>query len=222
MTPGVPKFGLLGGDGQIAGGDELASGGGGDAMDARNHRLRDCLDGVHQLGAEVEDGAIAVDVAIHQLAQVVSGGECRAVGRQHDGAHVGFGAEFAQGVDQFAHHLAGERVAFLWAVHGDRGDGRVTLDEDGVVRHCKCSLRILWSALTVVLHVLRLAWLARALFLLERGGDGGGDDAIQIAIETRHLFEQRGADEQIAQVGDNHQRLDLWRELAIHERLLKF
>src|SRR6185312_8982344 len=46
--------------------------------------------------------------------------------------------------------------------------------------------------------------LAVAELLLQGVGNLGGDDAIEIAAKEGHLFEQCRADEEIAQVGDNH------------------
>ncbi len=61
FTPGGGECGFLRGDGEIAGGDQLAAGGGGDALDFGDHGLRNRLDFLHQVGADVEDAAIVVD-----------------------------------------------------------------------------------------------------------------------------------------------------------------
>ena len=49
---------LVGGDGEIARGHQLAARRGGNALHLRDHRLRNGLDARHQLGADVEDLAV--------------------------------------------------------------------------------------------------------------------------------------------------------------------
>src|SRR5690242_2846900 len=92
------------------------------------------------------------------------------------------------------------------------GASRSTRMESYVIVSSPCGMLSEWLVLA--------AWyggrLAVADFLLQGVGDVGGDDAIEIASKERNLFEQRRADEEIAQVRDNHQRLDLRRELAVH------
>ena len=73
FTPGRGEARRLGGDGEVAGGDELAAGGGGDAVHLRDHRLRDAVDRLHQHGADVEEPLVEVGVATDHLAQVVAG-----------------------------------------------------------------------------------------------------------------------------------------------------
>jgi hypothetical protein len=67
FTPGVPKAASSAGDRQIAGGHQLASGGGGDALHFGDDRLRNGLDLHHELGADVEDAAVFVDVPAGHL-----------------------------------------------------------------------------------------------------------------------------------------------------------
>src|SRR5262249_18478471 len=55
----------------------------------------------------------------------------------------------------------------------------------------------------------------------DRPPHAGRHDAIQVAAEPGDLFEQRGADEERGERGDDHQRLDLGGQLAVHQGLLK-
>ena len=61
---------------EIAGGDQLAAGGGGDAVDARDHRLRQAGQRGHHGGAAVEQGAHrrVAQISAHLL-EVVAGAE---------------------------------------------------------------------------------------------------------------------------------------------------
>ena len=84
---------VLGGDGQIAGGHELAAGGGGGAFHGGDHRFGAVHDGAHQLGALVHqqlgEGAAAIGIGAMrgELLEVVAGAERGAPGGDHDRAH---------------------------------------------------------------------------------------------------------------------------------------
>ncbi len=114
--------GFLGGDGEIAGGHQLASRGRRDALHFGDHGLRNGLHFLHQLAADVEDAAILVDVAAGHLRQIVAGAEDFAGGRQNHGADLAIAADLPEGRDQLEHQFERERVAPLGAVQGDDGD----------------------------------------------------------------------------------------------------
>ena len=73
----------VGGDGEVAGGDELAAGRGGDALDARDHRHRQALDRQHHARALREQRLV---VGLRRLGahllQVVAGAERLAARRR--------------------------------------------------------------------------------------------------------------------------------------------
>jgi len=84
LDAGRGERGFFAGDGEVAGGDKLAAGGGGDALYFGDHRLRDGLQLHHQLRANVEGAAIVVEVLAHHLSEIVAGGKhlsCR--GQDH-------------------------------------------------------------------------------------------------------------------------------------------
>ena len=76
LMPEVAKVASRRGDGEIAGGDELAAGGRGDGLDLGDHRLRQAADRHHHGRAArqqvVVEGVVA---ARRDLAQVVAGRE---------------------------------------------------------------------------------------------------------------------------------------------------
>ena len=69
---------------EVARGDELAAGGGRQGVDAGDDRLRDRLHRVHQRGAHGEQVAGIVDRRAGHVAEVVTGGEDRAVRGEDD------------------------------------------------------------------------------------------------------------------------------------------
>ena len=72
----------------------------------------------HQLGADVEDLAVFVDVAAGHLAQVVAGAEDLAGGGENDGADLAVAADLVQAGDQFLHQFERQRIAALRADSG--------------------------------------------------------------------------------------------------------
>ena len=123
LHAGRGEGGVLGGDGEIAGGDQLAAGRGGDTLDFGDDGLRDGLELLHQLGADIEDAAVFVDVAAGHLAEVVAGAEDLAGGGEDDGANLAIAADFVERGDEIEHQFEGEGVAALGAVQGDDGGG---------------------------------------------------------------------------------------------------
>jgi hypothetical protein len=63
---------VLGGNGQVAGGEQLAAGRGCHAMHLGDDRLRNGLDPEHELAADVEDAAIFADIAAGHFGKVVA------------------------------------------------------------------------------------------------------------------------------------------------------
>src|SRR5829696_1778455 len=73
------------GDDEVAGGGELAAGGGSDAMYLGYHGLGNRLDGLHQLAADVEEVAVEIGVASYHLREVMASAKGGAVGaKDHD------------------------------------------------------------------------------------------------------------------------------------------
>ena len=110
------------GEGEIAGGNQLAPSGCGDTAHHRNDRLRDALDHGHQLNALVENALILARRPIDQFAEIMTGREHRAVGGQDDDAHVASLADVRQRAGQLRHELQRQRIPLLGAVQRQRGD----------------------------------------------------------------------------------------------------
>ena len=75
---------LLGGDNEVAGGGELATCGGGDAVDLRYDGLRYPLNGLHQLAADVEEVTVESGVPPYHLREVVARAEGGTLAAQYD------------------------------------------------------------------------------------------------------------------------------------------
>ena len=123
FTPGVAKAASSDGNRQVAGGHQLAAGGGGDALHLGDHRLRNGLNLRHQLRAHVEDAAVFVDVAAGHLAKIVAGAEDLAGRRQNHGADLAVAADLVQAANQLQHQVERQGVAALRAVQSHHRDG---------------------------------------------------------------------------------------------------
>ena len=134
LAAGDRETGRLGSDREIAGGHQLATCRRGEGVHPGDHRLRQRLDGVHHLGADLEEVAGGVEVGAGHVAEVVSGGEHRAV-RGEDHAERVARPDVAQRSGQLDHHVERQRVALLGTVEGDRGDVAVAVDQQMLVRH---------------------------------------------------------------------------------------
>ena len=136
LTPGRGEARALGGQRQVAAGDELAAGGGGDAMDPGDDRLGQMQDGEHQLAAAPEDRLMALPARLAaQLLQVMAGAEAGARGGQYDDLHRGISGKGGKRGQQLAHQGHGEGVACLGPVEGEGGDAvPVLAQQDGLVR----------------------------------------------------------------------------------------
>src|SRR5207248_10864517 len=106
---------------QSAGGDQLASGCGGDAVHPGNARLWNVLEALHEGRAGLEQRAITAAVATGHLGDVVTRGEGWAVRAQDGDAHRGVRPDRAEARRQLAEHGERKRVAPLRAVEGDDG-----------------------------------------------------------------------------------------------------
>ena len=124
----------VGGDRQIATGDQLATGCRGQRVHPGNHRLRHRLDGVHHLGANTKQLARLRQRGAGHVAKVVPGAEDRAVGRQNHAQGVAL-RHGAQGLCQFQHDGHGQRVALLGTIEGEGGDGAAGCEQQMFVVH---------------------------------------------------------------------------------------
>ena len=77
LAAGNGEAGRVGGDGEVAAGDELAPGGGRQRVHPRAHRLRHRLDRRHHLRADVEDLLRLLERGAGHVAEVVPGREHR-------------------------------------------------------------------------------------------------------------------------------------------------
>ena len=131
FTPGVANHVSLGGHRQVAGGHQLAPGGGGEPVDLGDHRLRDALDRLHELGADGEEVLVEGQRPAGHLGQVVPGREAGA-GAFDDDHRAG---DAPQRRDQLRHQLVRQGVALLGPVEGDPGDGPLVLHDQVVGLH---------------------------------------------------------------------------------------
>ena len=115
----------VGADGQIACGDQLATGGGGKAIDFGDHRLGVVDDGQHEVCAECErllekGGALVIVGAMAvEFLEVMTGAEdasrlCRG---QHDDAHIVIGSRRVDLGLECGHHGYGQSIGRR-PVHG--------------------------------------------------------------------------------------------------------
>lgn len=134
-------------------------------MDLRDHRLWDPLDGVHHLGADLEDLLRTVEISAGEVTEVVAGGEDRALSSQHHRQRIG-SADGNERLGEFAHHPERERIALVGAIEGDGGDLTVAIDTDRRCVH-RCRLpttarariragRPRWTHNTVLHHIVSI------------------------------------------------------------------
>ncbi len=128
---------VLRGHGEVARRDELAPGRGGQCVDLGDHRLRDLLDRIHHLGADLEQAPGVGQRRTPHVAEVVPGREHRPVGGQDDAERVAV-AHLAQSSRQLDHHVQRQRVPLLRPVERDRRDRLVLLHEQVLdTRSCR-------------------------------------------------------------------------------------
>jgi hypothetical protein len=97
-------------------------------MDPGDHGLWDLVDPLHHAGADVEQLGVEAGVPVDHLAQVVTGGERRAIGGEyHDLAVGGKGPD---GLVDLVHERQRQGVASLGPGQRESGDGGTMLDPD--------------------------------------------------------------------------------------------
>jgi len=118
FTPGVAKRCTIGGHHQIARGDKLTAGRRRHPFDLCDDRLWHTVDGLHELGADIEQALVERHVAADHLGQVVTRGERRARGVDDDRPHARILAQPVECGDQLFHEFEAERVALPRPVEG--------------------------------------------------------------------------------------------------------
>ena len=127
LPPGIANAAVLGRDGEVRRGDELAAGGRGEAVHAGNNGLRNGLQGRHELRAEREQLAHRGKVGLDHVAEVVTGAEDGPIGGEQQTAGV-TGSNLARGGQQLAHVLEREGVTTLRDVHCHSREVALALD----------------------------------------------------------------------------------------------
>jgi hypothetical protein len=98
---------------------------------ARNYRLGDAVDGLHQLGTGVKEPLVESEIAAGHLAEIVAGRERAPCSGDHDCPHVWLRADAAKRGDQGFHQLERERVALLGPVECDACRRPLRRQKDG-------------------------------------------------------------------------------------------
>jgi hypothetical protein len=128
---GQREPGAVGGDGKVRHRDELATRGGRDPVDARDHRLRKSRQLHHHPAARVEERALPRDVRMRaELLQVMPCAKALAFGRQH---HDARGVIARQAVElglECCDHVLRQRIEALAAVQRQRAHAVARRSED--------------------------------------------------------------------------------------------
>jgi hypothetical protein len=112
VDTGRRELRVQGGDRKIAGRDQLAAGGGGDAVDLGDYRLRDGIEGHHQRGAILEHPRLKLDAGIGpQFPEIMARTEGGSGARDDHRPHRPVGADRAQMDRQSFHHRHRQGVA---------------------------------------------------------------------------------------------------------------
>ena len=149
-TPGRGEARGFGGDREIAACHQLAAGGGGDALDRGDHRLRQMHDGLHHRAAGIHDlreigaAAIGIGAARGQFLHVVAGGKSRAVGRDHDRADAVVVVNVLQRRVQFGDQAFRQAVAGRRPVEREHGDAAERLAQQD--RRLRRGARAVWAS----------------------------------------------------------------------------
>ena len=118
----------FGSDRQVAARDQLAAGGGGDAFDCGDHRLRQLLDRHHQVAApfhqrfEIAAAAVGIGAVRGHFLHVVAGGKGRAIVRNDHGADSVVFTDRGELVMQRREHRLRQRIARLRPVEREQGN----------------------------------------------------------------------------------------------------
>src|SRR5262249_24496537 len=127
------EFSLFGGDGQIAGRDQLAPGGGRHSLNFSDDWLRDALDRIHHLDAGVEYLAVIADRTPAHLRQVVARRKDPPAGRENHRLCFVRCADLPQTGGQFAHQRQRKRVAPFRAIERNARYGRAHFDNQVLI-----------------------------------------------------------------------------------------
>jgi len=124
------ELGVLGGDRQVTGSNQLAARRRGNSRDLRDDRLGDFLNTRHQFGADVENSAVVAEILPYHLTQVVPGGKDGAFAGDDDDFDFFVGGDIPQRPDERLHQVHRKRVTALGAVETQRGNGWRKFDEE--------------------------------------------------------------------------------------------
>jgi hypothetical protein len=133
------------GNRQIAARDQLAAGGGRDALHGGDNRLRQVHDRLHHGAAGIHDlgkvGAATVGIAAArgQFLHVVAGGKCRAVGRDHDCADRLVVVNFLQRIVECRDQAFRQAVARRRPIEREHGDAADFFTQEDRRLRCWCA-----------------------------------------------------------------------------------
>ena len=134
LAAGNGKTGGVGGNGQVTSGHQLTAGRSGQGVHPGDHRLRQCLQGVHHAGADGKQLARLRQAGAGHVAKVVASAEHRAVGGQDHAARRA-AAHGLQRLGKLQHQRQAQGVALVGAVQGDGGDSTLRTNQDVLVCH---------------------------------------------------------------------------------------
>ncbi len=118
---------------EITAGDKLAAGGGGDAVNARDHRLRQTHQRQHHLRALTEDCRDCLAIRGRtQILEIVAGAENRTDCGEHHRAYRAVASDIGEHRLECRHKLARKRVSPLRTIERESRDAvRVIAQKDG-------------------------------------------------------------------------------------------
>ena len=108
-----------------------------------DHGLWDRLNLRHQLGADVEDAAVFVDVAAGHFQEVVAGAEDFSPRRKNNSPDLAIAADFVEARDGFLHERERECVTALGPVEREDGSPAILRVADVLEGHNSPSFSLL-------------------------------------------------------------------------------
>ncbi len=136
--------GVLAGDREIGGRDQLTARRRGQPVHACDDGLGNLLHQRHELGAGLQQRSHSCQVRIGNVGEVVTGAEYRAVAREHNAERIA-GTDLGERIDELTHVREGQGVATLRPVHRDGGELAGPVDQNVLELHgglpLQCSLR---------------------------------------------------------------------------------
>ena len=129
---------MLGGDGEIATGDELAAGGARHRLDFGDHRHGVMDDRLYEIGAlrhelhEIGLAAIGVLAMLGDFLEIVAGAEGRPFRRDHDDARRRIAARLIERAGQRRHHRVAEAVPRLGVIERQTQDARLAFRKENL------------------------------------------------------------------------------------------